>query len=337
MVTIKEIAKQSGFSQATVSRLLNGDPTLSIREETRRKIIEVSEELGYTMQSRTITVPRDIAILDIVDAGDHVYDDYFNELRDVVTQCATEQHMNYTFYTDIEALIRDGARYDGFIAVGAEAIPYRDMERLHKALPYGVFLDINPAPNLFDSVQPDLSQTMLDALDECVRAGAKRVGYIGGYGHIMGSHDYPDDVRHVAFHNWAPRLGLDTEGLSYIDGVFNVESGRKIGERIVAEHRDDLPDVFICAADALTVGVLQVFNAAGIVVPRDVRIISVNNQPISQYTSPPLTTYHIDQQELARTGIFTLAEAITTKRDVRHHVLLSTRVVERESFALAGE
>lgn len=45
---IKEIAKRTGFSQATVSRLLNGDPTLSVREETRRAIIRASEDLGYS-------------------------------------------------------------------------------------------------------------------------------------------------------------------------------------------------------------------------------------------------------------------------------------------------
>ena len=42
MVTIKEIAKQAGFSPATVSRLLNGDPTFSVKEATRRRILEVS-------------------------------------------------------------------------------------------------------------------------------------------------------------------------------------------------------------------------------------------------------------------------------------------------------
>lgn len=52
MATIKEIAKRTGYSQATVSRLLNGDPTLSVREETRRAIIQASEELGYSGPSQ---------------------------------------------------------------------------------------------------------------------------------------------------------------------------------------------------------------------------------------------------------------------------------------------
>ena len=50
MVTMKEIAQKSGFSQATVSRLLNGDPTLSVKEETRRRIIEVQRPIHAGQQ-----------------------------------------------------------------------------------------------------------------------------------------------------------------------------------------------------------------------------------------------------------------------------------------------
>lgn len=64
MATIKEIAQRTGFSQATVSRLLNGDPTLSVREETRRKIIQASEDLGYSMQTKRIVIPHEVALLD---------------------------------------------------------------------------------------------------------------------------------------------------------------------------------------------------------------------------------------------------------------------------------
>lgn len=59
MATIKEIAQRTGFSQATVSRLLNGDPTLSVREETRRKIIQASEDLGYSVQTKRIVIPHE--------------------------------------------------------------------------------------------------------------------------------------------------------------------------------------------------------------------------------------------------------------------------------------
>ena len=69
MATIKEIAQRTGFSQATVSRLLNGDPTLSVREETRRKIIQASEDLGYSVQTKRIVIPHEVALLDNEKSG----------------------------------------------------------------------------------------------------------------------------------------------------------------------------------------------------------------------------------------------------------------------------
>ena len=41
MTTIKEIAQKSGYSPATVSRLLNNDPNLSITADTKNKILEI--------------------------------------------------------------------------------------------------------------------------------------------------------------------------------------------------------------------------------------------------------------------------------------------------------
>ena len=46
MATIREIAEMAGFSPATVSRILNDDPSLSVKEATRQKVLNASLELG---------------------------------------------------------------------------------------------------------------------------------------------------------------------------------------------------------------------------------------------------------------------------------------------------
>lgn len=99
MVTMKEIAQKSGFSQATVSRLLNGDPTLSVKEETRRRIIEVSEQLGYATGSRRIVLPRRVAVLDNATREEELADAYFDELRSVLGDNARAQHMELTSFS----------------------------------------------------------------------------------------------------------------------------------------------------------------------------------------------------------------------------------------------
>lgn len=88
-----------------------------------------------------------------------------------------------------------------------------------------------------------------------------------------------------------------------------------------------MPDAFIVAADSIAVGVLQAFTAAGVLVPRDTSVISINNQAIAQYTSPTLTSYDIDQNELADTAITMLAEAISSRRTLHHHTFISTTLV----------
>ena len=53
MATLKEIAHLSGVSSATVSRVLNQDPALSVTEETRKRVLQTAKELGYrTVQQR---------------------------------------------------------------------------------------------------------------------------------------------------------------------------------------------------------------------------------------------------------------------------------------------
>lgn len=47
MATIKDIAEKAGVSIATVSRVLNYDQTLSVTDETRKRIFEIAESLSY--------------------------------------------------------------------------------------------------------------------------------------------------------------------------------------------------------------------------------------------------------------------------------------------------
>ena len=48
MATLKEIAEDVGVSIATVSRILNEDPTLSVKEETRNKVYDSAIKLGIS-------------------------------------------------------------------------------------------------------------------------------------------------------------------------------------------------------------------------------------------------------------------------------------------------
>lgn len=329
MATLKEVAERAGVSQSTVSRLLN-DPSFSIKEETKRRVFRVCEELGY----RNVFRPA-IAVLDAPPSGEELQDAYFADLREVLTACAESMGLDRPiFIHSIHELIERSSEFDGFMTVGATVFPADELRALHRVLPHGVCIDTNPAPHLFDSVRPDLSQTMLDALDAMNAAGRRRIAFLGGIDSIMGTHDYPEDIRELSFRQWTAHLGLDVDGLVYSSGTFTVENGYRLAEQLVTDHReaDTMPDGLIVAADVLAVGALQALNALRVAVPDELAVVSVNNQSIARYTSPSLSSYAIDQGELARMAFSTLIDGLKHERRVRRHILLTTELVPRASF-----
>lgn len=58
MATLKDIAKLAKVSQATVSRVLNQDQSLSVSEETRHRILTSADQLGYKKHEKAINSPK---------------------------------------------------------------------------------------------------------------------------------------------------------------------------------------------------------------------------------------------------------------------------------------
>ena len=116
MATIKEIAQRTGFSQATVSRLLNGDPTLSVREETRRKIIQASEDLGYSVQTKRIVILMRLHCLTMKSPTRRCGDSYFTDLRSALECNAEQQRMEMTVFHNLDDMIARSSKFDGFMA-----------------------------------------------------------------------------------------------------------------------------------------------------------------------------------------------------------------------------
>ena len=318
-----------------MSRVLNGDPTFSVREDTRRRIIEVGNEMGYALKGRRVGIPQNVAILDNVDPERGLHDAYFFDVREALKVKASEHMMSLASFPDCDSLIGAADRFSGFISVGPSPLKGADLEKLHAALPHGVFIDINPAPTLFHSVRPDLQQTVLDAIDALRDQGRQRISFVGGDGHIMGMHFHEEDIRTFAFVNWTERLGLSADARVFAEGSFTVENGRRQMERMLADSTGPAPDAVVVAADPLAVGVLQCLVAAGLRVPDDVAVVSINNLEVCEYTAPPLSSYAINREELAESAILLLSDSIIGRYEQRHHVLISTELVVRSSFVPA--
>ena len=73
-VTLKTLAEHTGFSIATIPRVLNNDPTMTVSEETRRMIFDTAHKLGYTGGSgrRSQRIVTDTMVIGIADGVEYV-------------------------------------------------------------------------------------------------------------------------------------------------------------------------------------------------------------------------------------------------------------------------
>ena len=242
-----------------------------------------------------------------------------------------ENGLQVQVFGRIEDLVAKAASFQGFMGVGSKRLTKEKMTMLHDALPNGVFVDINPAPDMFDSVRPNLSLTIRDALHRLTTAGYQQIGFIGGKGLNM-DHIQQSDIREMAFREFTSIDDNIKEAPMFVGGPFNIENGYALGKRVLDECGDHLPAAFIVASDTLSVGVLQAFNENGVIVPRDTAVISINNSEVARYVSPPLTSYNINQETLSRMAIKLLQDLIIHPDRPHIHLMVNTSLVERKSF-----
>ena len=160
MVTLKEIAKAVGVSTATVSRVLNFDPALSITEAKRQAIIETAEALNYaTPRARNRARQhglRKVALVHFLTPDLELIDPYYVGLRlGIESRCQALQCETVKLYhTDSmpEPTLLQSA--DGVIAIGLHSEAEVDwLGRYSRRL---VFADFIPENDEFDAVASDL-------------------------------------------------------------------------------------------------------------------------------------------------------------------------------------
>ena len=221
MTTIKEIAHESGYSSATVSRLLNNDPNLSITADTKNKILEIANRLGYWKDHQEKKIRPTIALLYRVNHEEQLQDEYFTSLKQALISTVEHEALEMKTFYDIKDLIEQASSFQGFIGVGAGPIENADLYKLHEVLPNGVFVDTNPAPELFDSIRPNLALTVKNAIDLFIKNGYDRIGFIGGFG-PKHDHIQETDIRSTTFADYIKVRGKENKWI-FVDGPFSVE------------------------------------------------------------------------------------------------------------------
>ena len=333
MATIKDIAEKAGVSQATVSRVLNQDTTLSVGEDTRSRILRIAEDLHYQKKGRkTVATPvqdsHKIVIFEWYTREEELDDLYYYAIRMGLEKQA--QELGYEifriFNKDDWSLIQEA---DGIIALGKfSPKTIQDLESYGKPL---IFVDSNTLYLGHSCVTTDLEDSVITALEHFLEHGHKEIGLLVGQEETADATPLQMDPRQRVFQQFLTEKGLYEERFVAVS-QFSTESGYQMMEQLIQDLGEDLPTAFFMASDAIAVGALRSLQEHQIAVPDRVSLISFNDTSIAKYVFPALSTVTVYTEEMGKQAIQLLRQTFQgSQPSVPCMVKLATKLTIRDS------
>ena len=340
MVTIKEIAAAVGVSSATVSRVLNYDPTLSISTKKRQAIVETAEALNYaTPRNRSRAAAQGlgaglkIALVHFLEPAQELADPYYVGVRlGIESRCqALKSEIIKVFPTGNtpEAAMLEGA--SGVVAVGHYYGEELDWLRRHSR--HLVFADYAPAGDADDSVLSDVTLAMTRLLEAVHGMGYRRIGFIGWIDAFHEPENIHSERRCRTYIDWMVKAGLYDPELCLVERM-TPDSGYALTKAMLSKPNP--PKVLITCNDNMALGAYRAIHEMGLRIPDDIAVASFNDIPVAQFLGPPLSTVKIPAELIGETAVDLLVERLSG-REVAKKVVLGTEMVWRGSTPLEGD
>lgn len=327
MATIKDIAELAGVSIATVSRVLNYDNTLSVGDDTKKRIFEAAEQLSYKKKPAKKLEGGKIALLQWYTEQEELEDLYYMSIRLGVENQSRQSGFSVAkyFQDNYEELKQD--EIQGLIAIGKFSNQQiKDMSQVTSNI---VFVDTAPDEEQFDSIVIDFEKATKKVMDHFIANAHENIGYIGGREVLKDKSSIIEDHRETTFKHYLAEKGMLNEAFMYT-GKFSVADGHTLMKEAIREHGENLPTAFFAANDSLAVGALRACLEEGIAVPGRVNIIGVNDISISKYVFPSLSTVKVYTELMGETAVNTLAERIEGRKTAKK-IFISTKLIIRDS------
>ncbi len=315
-VTIKELAEMAGVSTASVSFVLNGKPGVS--DETRKKIMEIIEKVGYTsnFHSRCLVLKKsfNIALLYSESSSPFVDLFYYEVARGALEQC------NKNGYNIVLNTIQTKKQDDGSFTLpdiitskNADGVLiFQDADpEIVKAIEDNsipvVVVDSYDSAAVYTSIGISARGIVFSALEYLISAGHRDIGIVAtGY--------IPDLKKQIgnAVDEFYKAHGLSLKYEWYMDNASNGEDEISYIENVM--NQSQKPTAIFCTSDIYALAIMEYLKKRGIQVPEDISIIGADNIIASKYTCPSLTTVDYDKVNLGKRACDLLFDRINGQR-----------------------
>jgi LacI family transcriptional regulator len=283
-VTLRDLADETGLSQAAVSYALRG---MRVPEETQARVREAAERLGYQADpiARALASGRTGTVGLLCESLDDLWQQSVAAalgagllgtgrstlIVDVANDPATES---------LEARRLVDQRVDALITIPADpgAGHWREVAQLVPVISVG---DALPHADTAAEIVFDNDRGVREGLTQFATAGHRKVAFL-----TPNLDATPDRPAEQVVRALGRELGMNVE---VVTTPFDLDAASAVVQDLL--RRKARPTGFFCLADSIAHGVYDAAREVGLEIPREVSVIGYDDRPVSRLLSPPLTTF----------------------------------------------
>ena len=301
VITIYDISRETGFSIATVSKVINGYKGVNIK--TRETIQKKIEELGYVPNStaRTLTTKRSWLIA-VVLAVEGLWNGIVHPHYSQIIQ---------SFQKEIGSFGYDIIFLNPFMGErklsGLEHCKYRNVDGILLAV-NSKFTDevqdiiegnipmvsVETVYNGIPTVISDNVMSATQAMEHLYFLGHRKIAHLAGPLVSIAGRERCEGYKMFLESN-----GIDFQSKYLVEATdYSPQSGAEAFQVLLHQCWDDLPTAIYLAYDNYAASVIEVLRNQGFRVPKDISIVGNDDLPQASYMTPGLTTVRQNREEL---------------------------------------
>ncbi|MCR5784689.1 MAG: LacI family transcriptional regulator [Eubacterium sp.] len=321
-MTIKDIAKESGYSVGTVSRTLNNQPGVS--EKAKKRITEVVKKYHFQLNQNAKHLKKQSKDgIAIIIKGTH------NMLFAQIVEIIQDELKKRGYSSSIYYYSEDTDEVKKAITISRERRPYGIMflgsnlnhfVKSFSAIDIPCMLVTNSAASLkfnnLSSVTTNDENAAKYAVEQLINLGHKNIGIIGGRKDTSYTALRRYDGCRLAFKEYGI---VSDEKSSYEEAYFDISEGYRAMQRLLSKNKN-ITAVF-AMADVMAIGAIRAIIDKGLKVPDDISVIGFDGLEIGDYCNPRLTTISQQKNQIALRSVEILIDKIETGGNAIHEVV----------------
>jgi LacI family transcriptional regulator len=331
-LTLEDIAKKTGVSRSTVSRVVNADPNVS--EKVRKRVLKVIQETGYHPHAaaRTLASQRSWMIgMVLPHSISYLFTDpYYPHLTKGIAQGCNQNNYTLALFLvdtkdDEEKIFPRVSRKGLLDGVLVQSGHHGDQKIIGDLVNAKMPLVVVGRPFRSDNVSYidiDNIKASFTAVNHLVQEGYQRIGTITG----------PENST-VGLDRKAGYLKALKEGGKTIDnsliteGDFTEAGGYAAMMRLLPAR----PDAVFAASDIMALGAMRAVREVGLHVPEDIAFVGFDDLPMATLADVQLTTVRQPVIQFGIRAVELLIDRIENGISPPQHVIMEAKLVIRES------